>query len=120
MSVRGIRGATHLSADDPDEMRDAVVELVSAMMDRNGIEVDDLVSIVFTATADLVSAFPAASARAIGLEDVPLLCAREIDVVGAMPRVIRVLMHADTFLSRSTITHVYTRGAEDLRSDLAN
>ena len=119
MALRGIRGATCLDVDDAEQMRDRVVELVAAMLDRNGLTVDDLVSIVFTATPDLRSEFPAAAARGLGLGDVPLLCAQEIDVAGALPRVVRVLAHAETALARAAVTHVYLHGAEVLRKDLA-
>jgi chorismate mutase len=119
MSVRGIRGATLLQADDPDEMAEAVTELVADMLDRNGLSADDLVSILFTATPDLHSAFPAAAARSLGLGDVPLICAQELDVTGALPRVVRVLAHVECDLPRSDVQHVYLRGAEVLRQDLA-
>jgi chorismate mutase len=119
MPVRAIRGATHLTADDAEEMREAVVELVTTMLERNGIDTDDLISVLFTATPDLVSTFPAAAARALAIGDVPLICAQEIDVAGAMPRVVRVMAHAECDLPRSQVTHVYLRGAEILRTDLA-
>lgn len=119
MQVRGIRGATQLTADDPAEMRDAVVELVTAMLERNALSVADVISGIFTTTPDLVSAFPASFARELGFAEVPLLCASEIDVRGALPRVVRVLMHADLALPRSEVQHVYLRGAEALRQDLA-
>lgn len=118
MPLRGIRGATHLTADDATEMNDAVVELVSAMLDRNDLGVEDVISVIFTSTPDLVSAFPAAAARDLGFREVPLLCASEIDVTGALPRVVRVLMHADLDMPRGQIQHVYLRGAEVLRQDL--
>lgn len=119
MSVRAVRGATVLVADDASEMTEAVVELVNSMMSRNGIDLDHLISILFTATPDLHSAFPAAAARQLGLADVPLICAQELDVEGALPRVVRVLMHAESDRSRADIQHVYLRGAEVLRQDLA-
>lgn len=119
MPMRGIRGATMLQADDAAEMADAVVELVSEMLSRNDVANDDLVSILFTATPDLHCAFPAASARALGLKDVPLICAQELDITCAMPRVVRVLIHAESDRPRSGIHHVYLRGAEVLRQDLA-
>lgn len=119
MAVRAIRGATHLSSDDADEMRAAVVELVTQMLQRNGLGTGDLVSVLFTATPDLVSAFPASAARTLDIGDVPLICAQEIDVVGAMPRVVRVMAHVECHLARADVTHVYLRGAEALRSDLA-
>lgn len=119
MAVRALRGATCLTADDQDEMHDAVVELLSQLMERNALTTDDLISVVFTATPDLHADFPAAAARRLDLGDVPLLCAQEIDVAGALPRVIRVLVHAESDLSRPQIVHVYLRGAEVLRKDLA-
>ena len=119
MPMRGFRGATMLQADDASEMSDAVVELVTQMLERNDLDNSDLVSILFTATPDLHCAFPAASARALGLHDVPLICAQELDVSGAAARVIRVLIHAESDQPRSAIQHVYLRGAEVLRQDLA-
>lgn len=119
VALRGIRGATHLIADDADEMRDAVVELLTVMLRRNDITADDIISVIFTATPDLSCAFPAAAARDVGFTDVPLLCASEIGVAGALPRAVRVLMHADLDVPRVDIQHVYLRGAEVLRRDLA-
>ena len=119
MAVRALRGATCLIADDRDEMHDAVVELLSELLERNAMTTDDLISIVFTATPDLHSEFPAAAARRLGLGDVPLICAQELDVAGALPRVVRVMVHAETALARAQIVHVYLRGAEVLRKDLA-
>jgi len=119
VTLRAVRGATRLSADDPAEMADAVVELVTAMLERNGIDRSELVSMIFTATPDLVCMFPAAAAREVGLGDVPLLCAQEIDVAGALTRVVRVLAHADIDRPRADVVHVYLRGAEVLRQDLA-
>jgi chorismate mutase len=119
MTVRAIRGATCLEEDDPEHMRERVVELVRAMLDRNHLGVDDLISVIFTATPDLRSDFPAAAARSVGLGDVPLLCAQEIDVPGSLPRVVRVLAHAQVDVVRADVSHVYLRGAEVLRQDLA-
>ena len=84
MPVRAIRGATRLTADDPSEMTEAVVELVEAMLERNDLDREALVSVIFTATPDLVCMFPAAAARGAGLGDVPLICAQEIAVPGAL------------------------------------
>ncbi len=118
MPLRGIRGATHLTADDATEMTGAVVELVTQMLQRNDLAVDDVISVIFTATPDLTSAFPAAAARDLGFAEVPLLCASEIGVTGALPRVVRVLMHAELDRPRADVQHVYLRGAEVLRQDL--
>lgn len=117
--MRAIRGATCLKHDSASEMSEAVVELLQEIMTRNNVAAHDLVSILFTATPDLTSAFPAAAARSLDLSDVPLICAQEIDVQGAMPRVIRVLVHTETVLGRQDIKHVYLRGAEALRQDIA-
>jgi chorismate mutase len=89
------------------------------MLRRNGIHTDDLVSIILTATPDLHSCFPATAARGLGLGDVPLLSAQELDIAGALPRVVRVLAHAEMVQPRHAVRHVYLRGAEVLRQDLA-
>ena len=117
--VRGLRGATTVGADTRDEIIAATVELISEMMERNSLAKDDLVTIIFTCTADLRSEFPAAAARAIGISDVPLLCATELDIIGAVPRVIRILMHIYTNRSAAELRHVYLRDAKPLRDDLA-
>jgi chorismate mutase len=119
MAVRALRGATALSDDDATEMTQAVVELLTTMLERNNLDQDALISLLFTATPDLHSQFPATAARAVGLADVPLLCAQELDVAGAMPRVVRILAHVESAQPRSAITHVYLRGTELLRTDLA-
>ena len=118
MAVRAVRGATQLEEDSRDHMLERVAEMVTDVMTANGLEVDDFISIIFTATPDLVSEFPAYAARRLGFTDVPLICARELAVDGAMPRVVRMLAHVDTDLSRQDITHVYLHGAAALRSDL--
>ncbi len=118
MPVRAVRGATQVDADDRDLILDGVAELLREVMARNGLSQDDLVSVVFTATPDLHAEFPAYAARLIGITDVPLLCATEIDVPGAMPRVLRLLAHVDTDRPRSGLRHVYLRGAAALRTDL--
>lgn len=119
MKLRAIRGATCLVQDDAQEMADAVTELLSEILVRNEVSLDELVSIFFTATPDLHSAFPAAAARGIGLADVPLMCAQELDITGAMEKVIRVMLHVQTDTPRNEIKHVYLRGAEALRKDIA-
>jgi chorismate mutase len=100
-------------------MAAAVGELVTAILARNQIATEDLISIVFTATPDLVSSFPATAARSLGLGEVPLLCAQELAVRGALPRVVRVMVTTETARSRADLVHVYLRGAEVLRQDLA-
>jgi chorismate mutase len=118
LAVRALRGATTLDHDDESEMTERVQALVRAMMARNDLQHDDIISMIFTATEDLVCAFPAAAARAAGLGDVPLLCARELSVVGGTERCIRVLMHVSTERLRSELRHVYLEGAAGLRDDL--
>ena len=117
-AVRALRGATTVDADTPDQIADRTVALLEAMFERNGVDHDDLISIWFTVTDDISSAFPAAGARTIGLGDVPLLCAREIPVPGSMARCIRVLAHLHTERPRSQLHHVYLEGAVSLRDDL--
>ncbi len=116
--LRALRGATTLDEDTPGQVNDRVRDLVSAMLERNGIVHDDLVSILFTATDDVTSMFPATAARSLGLGDVPLICASELDIAGAMPRCIRVLMHFYTERTRQALHHVYLEGARGLRDDL--
>ena len=118
MRVRAVRGATQVDEDDREAIITATAELVRAVLDRNGIDAADLISVVFTATPDLTAEFPAYAARAMGITDVPLLCATEIAVPGAMPRLIRLLAHVETDLPRAQIRHVYLHGAAALRTDL--
>jgi chorismate mutase len=119
MAMRAIRGATQLDSDDRDHLLVSVEELIREILEQNDIDTDKLVSMILTATPDLHSEFPALAARQIGIGDVPLLCAQEIDVDGAMPRVIRVMVHIESDLPRGEIRHVYLRGAAALRRDLA-
>jgi chorismate mutase len=118
MTVRAVRGAIQVDANDRDEILQGTAELVTAVLDRNEIDPADLISIVFTATPDLTAEFPAYAARLMGLTDVPLLCTTEIAVPGAMPRVLRLLAHVETGRERAAIRHVYLRGAAALRTDL--
>jgi chorismate mutase len=117
-AVRALRGATTVDADTEEQISTRVQSLVTAMLERNGVDKDDLISIVFTATDDVHAMFPATAARAVGLGDIPLLCARELDVVGGTPRCIRVLMHIFTDRARHELHHVYLEGARGLRDDL--
>jgi chorismate mutase len=119
VAVRAVRGATQLDVDDEQHMYDRVAELVTDVLEANGLVVDDFISIIFTATDDLHSAFPAFAARQLGFTDVPLMCARELEIQGGMPRVVRLLAHVETDLSRAEVTHVYLHGAAHLRRDLA-
>ena len=118
MSVRAVRGATQLDDDTRDHMLERVAEMVLDVMESNGLEVDDFISVIFTATSDLVSEFPAYAARRLGFGDVPLICARELEIAGSMPRVVRMMAHVETDLSRREVTHVYLHGAANLRRDL--
>ncbi|MCW2883571.1 MAG: chorismate mutase [Streptosporangiaceae bacterium] len=119
MAVRAIRGATQVDADDRTLILDATTELVTEVMTRNELTTDDVISVVFTATPDLRSEFPALAARKLGFHEVPLLCASEVDVPHALPRVIRLLAHIETDRPRSAMQHVYLRGATALRLDIA-
>ena len=117
-AVRALRGATTVDADTPEQIRDRTVALVDRMMADNGIDHDDLISVLFTATDDIHSLFPALAARESGLGDVPVMCARELDIDGAKPRCIRILMHMSTTRARDELHHIYLEGAADLRDDL--
>jgi chorismate mutase len=118
-SVRAIRGAIQLDVDEREHVLSATRELVVAVLEANALTKDDVISIMFTATRDVRSEFPAVAARELGMGDVPLMCTQELDIVGAMPRVIRLMAYVSTTLPRDQITHVYLRGATALRRDLA-
>lgn len=118
MAVRGLRGATTVDQDLTDQVKERTKELVNAMLERNGIAKEQLISIIFTATPDIHSVFPAAGARELGLGDVPLMCATELDITTGTPLCIRVLMHLDTHHERSELHHIYQHGARGLRDDL--
>ncbi|HET7661373.1 MAG TPA: chorismate mutase [Oryzihumus sp.] len=118
-AVRAVRGAIQLDVDERDHVLSSTRELVTAVMEANDLTTDDVISIVFTATPDVHSEFPAVAARELGMGDVPLMCTQELDIAGAMPRVIRLMAHVTTALTRQEITHVYLRGAAALRRDLA-
>ena len=117
--VRALRGATSVESDRAEDIEAATAALLTAMMDRNEVTADDLVSLIFTATPDLTAAFPAAAARTLGLAEVPLLCAQEIPVPGAAPRIVRILMHLYTTRGYASLRHVYLGEARGLREDLA-
>jgi chorismate mutase len=118
MAVRALRGATTVERDDAGEIAEATAELLEAMLERNGVQAAAIVSIMFTATPDLTSGFPAVGARRLGLDQVPLLCATEMAVKGAPERCIRVLVHLETDRDYGSLRHVYLRGASSLRTDL--
>ncbi|HEY8652939.1 MAG TPA: chorismate mutase [Dermatophilaceae bacterium] len=118
-TVRAIRGAIQLDVDEREHVLSSTRELVSSILEANALTKDDVISIMFTATPDVRSEFPAVAARDLGLGDVPLMCAQELDIAGAMPMVIRLMAHVNTTLTREQITHVYLRGAAGLRRDLA-
>ncbi len=104
--------------DSPEQVGERTRALVVALLERNGVTHDQLISVLFTATDDIHSIFPATAARQLGLGDVPLICARELDITGATPRCIRVMMHLETERSRDELHHVYLEGARGLRDDL--
>lgn len=118
MPLRALRGATTVDVDEVEHLAERMQELLRELFDRNGIDHDDLVSIIFTATDDVRCTFPATAARTFGLGDVPLLCARELDVEGGTPRCVRVLLHLETDRARGELHHVYQHGAGSLRDDL--
>ena len=117
-TTHAIRGATTVEQDDPRHIYDATRDLLETIVERNWVEVDEIISVWFTVTPDLTSAFPALAAREMGWLDVPLLCASEIPVAGAMPRVVRVLMELELAAPRRLENHVYLREAVALRPDL--
>jgi chorismate mutase len=115
VKLRALRGAITVERNEPEAILSATTELVTAVMERNGLSPDDVVSCIFTCTDDLNAEFPAVAARRMGLSTVPLLCAREIDVPGSLPRVIRVMVHC---YADGPARHVYLRDAVSLRRDL--
>ena len=118
VALRAVRGAITVVHDAPDDIYAATRLLLTEIVGRNGIAVDDIISVIFTVTADLTSAFPAMAAREMGWLDVPLLCTMEIPVPGALGHCIRVLVHAESDRPRSHIEHVYLGDAVVLRPDL--
>ena len=118
LMVRGLRGATTVDADTVVQVTERSQELMRELLAKNGLVEDDIVSALFTTTADVTSIFPATAIREIGFGAVPLLCAAEIPVPGSMPRCIRVLLHVYTARARDEMHHVYLHGAQGLRDDL--
>jgi chorismate mutase len=119
VAVRAVRGAVQVDADERELVLKATTELVTALFEANALAPEDVISMVFTATPDLTSEFPALAARGLGLADTPLLCAAEIAKPGAMPRVVRILAHIETMRSKQDVRHVYLGGAAALRRDIA-
>jgi len=119
VAVRAVRGAVQLERDEAGHMQEQVSELMTAILERNSLVPDDLISVWFTATPDLHSDFPAVAARKLGITDVPLICAQELDIAGAMPRVVRILAHVETDLAKTDVAHVYLGAAATLRKDIA-
>jgi chorismate mutase len=119
VAVRAVRGAIQVDANERGAILAGTTELVTEVMSRNELSTDDVISVIFSATADLDAEFPALAARKLGFGDVPLLCCREIPVPGAMPLVVRLMMHVESDLPRGQVHHVYLRGAAALRLDIA-
>ena len=119
MRLRAIRGAITVERDAPELVYTATRELLSEIIARNGVDLDHIISVIFTVTPDLTSAFPAMAARSMGWLDVPLLCTMEIPVPGAMAHCIRVLLHVESDRQRSAIQHVYLGDAQSLRPDIS-
>jgi chorismate mutase len=119
VAVRAIRGAVQVDANEREAILEATAELVAEVMSRNDLTTDDVISVLFTVTPDLTAEFPALAARKTGFHAVPLMCATEIPVPGAMPRVVRLMAHVESGRPRAQIQHVYLRGAMALRLDIA-
>lgn len=117
-SLRAIRGATTVDADDAAQIAAATAELVDEVLTSNGVDPASVISVFFTMTDDLAASFPASAARARGLTAAALMCATEIPVPGSLPKCIRLLMHAEVERTQAEVRHVYLRGAEVLRDDL--
>ena len=118
MAVRAVRGATRVHVDEREPILAATRELVTALLERNQLKPDDVVSVVFTATRDLTAVAPALAARQLGLHEVALICAQEMWVAGSMERVVRLLAHIETERPREGVVNVYLRGTEVLRADV--
>lgn len=120
MRVRAIRGAVTVDANSREAILSATRELIQAVVERNALALDDLVSAIFTMTPDLDAVFPAEAARELGWNQIPLLCTREIGVPGSLPLCVRIMLHTYTDLSPDKIQHVYLREAVRLRPDLSS
>jgi chorismate mutase len=120
MRVAALRGATTLPEDTREQVLERTRELLMALLERNGLTPAEVISLLFTATGDVTSEFPAAAVRAAGISDVPMLCARELEITGGsgIARCIRVMAHVETDRPRAELRHVYLHEARQLRSDL--
>jgi chorismate mutase len=118
MNVRAIRGATTVENNDSVEIIDETKKLLNEIIKKNSIEIEDVVSVIFTMTDDLNASFPAIAARQIGWSDIPLMCMRELDIENSLEKCIRVMFHINTNLNRDEIKHVYLNNAKVLRPDL--
>jgi len=119
MSVRGIRGAIQIAGNEKELIHAGVKELLLAILEANELTPDDVISVLFTATPDLTADFPAVAAREIGFGGVPLMCAVEISVPGALPLVIRTMLHVESDKRANEVAHIYLHGAKALRRDIA-
>lgn len=118
-ACRAIRGATTAEANTAEDILEATDELLQTVLALNEMTADDLVSLIFTTTTDLNATFPAVAARKMGLDQIPLMCSHEMDVPGALDRVVRVMIHVNTDKPASEIKHVYLRRATVLRPEWA-
>ena len=118
-ACRGIRGATTIAANTAEDIGEATTDLLEAMILLNTIEPDDVVSAIFTTTPEITASFPALAARGLGWTEVPLLCAHEMNVPGALSGVVRILLHVNTPRTPAEIRHVYLREARALRPEWA-
>ena len=119
MTYLAIRGATTCEVDTSAEVSKVTQDLLTEIINRNSLDLDNIVSVLFTATSDIHSEFPATAARSLeGFSEIPVMCAQEIDVVGSMPMCIRIMMHIDTNKTRKDIKHVFLGNAKNLRKDL--
>jgi chorismate mutase len=116
--VRALRGATTADDDTRASVAGRVNELLQEMLVRNAVREGDVISVLFTATKDLISVFPATAARDLGFANVPLICAQELDIVGATPRALRIMMTLRSRKRPEELHHVYLHGAANLRDDL--
>ncbi len=119
MTCRAIRGATTADSNTAEDIHEATTEMLRTLIALNSVEPDDLVSLFFTTTTDLNATFPAVAARELGLEQIPLMCAHEMSVPGALDMVVRVLVHVNTAKTPSEIRHVYLKRATELRPEWA-